>query len=86
MDKNKNTVVLIDEEGKEVEFEVHMTIEVADNNYAILMLAEKTKEDEAYIFKITVDEDGEDVLEAIEDDDEYATVVAAYETIAAEQW
>ncbi len=85
MERNENIVVLIDEEGKEVEFEVHMTIEVADNNYAILMLMEQRKDDEAYIFRITVDENGEDVLEAIEDDDEYTTVVAAYETIANDQ-
>ncbi|MBN4074526.1 MAG: hypothetical protein COA82_04250 [Alkaliphilus sp.] len=85
MEQNENIVVLIDEEGKEVEFEVHMTIEVADNNYAILMLTEERKDDVAYIFRITVDENGEDVLEAIEDDDEYTTVVAAYETIANDQ-
>ncbi|MGV8146837.1 MAG: DUF1292 domain-containing protein [Alkaliphilus sp.] len=85
MSQNENTVLLIDEDGKEVEFEVHMTIEVADNTYAILMLTEHNDDEEAYIFKMTVDEDGEDILEAIEDDDEYQTVVAEYETIAGQQ-
>ncbi|MCD5413863.1 MAG: DUF1292 domain-containing protein [Clostridiales bacterium] len=85
MEQNKNTVVLIDEDGIEIEFEIQMTLEVADNSYAILLPMETTNEEEAYIFRITVDEDGEDVLEAIEDDEEYDNVVVAYEAILNEQ-
>ncbi len=87
MENFDEVITLVDEDGKEVEFELVMTIEANDNNYAILApleINEDEDEDEAFIFRIEEDEEGEMVLEAIEDEDEYAMVVAVYETLSEE--
>lgn len=86
MENFEEIITLLDEDGQEVEFELVMTIEANDNNYAILAPLEVSEEDEdeAYIFRVEEDEDGEMVLEAIEDEEEYAMVVAVYETLVEE--
>jgi len=87
MENFDEVIKLIDEDGKEIEFELVMTIEANDNNYAILApleMNEDEDEDEAFIFRVEEDEDGKMVLEAIEDEDEYAMVVAVYETLVEE--
>lgn len=81
--ENDKTIALIDEEGNEKEFEIIATLEVKDNEYAILLpLDEDT--DEGVVFKI-VEEDGEEVLEYVEDDDEFNMVAEAYEAIIEEE-
>lgn len=87
MENFDEIITLLDEEGQEVEFELVMTIEANDNNYAILApleVSDDEDEDEAYIFRVEEDEDGEMVLEPIEDEEEYAMVVAVYETLVEE--
>lgn len=87
MENFDEVIKLIDEDGNEIEFELVMSIEANDNNYAILApleMSEDEDEDEAFIFRVEEDEDGEMVLEPIEDEEEYAMVVAVYETLVEE--
>lgn len=79
-------IVLIDEDGNEVEFELVISLEAEGNQYAILIPAEELDEEdeEAYIFRMEEDEDGEMALSAIEDDEEYEMVVKVYESIVLE--
>ena len=54
MENFEEIITLLDEDGQEVEFELVMTIEANDNNYAILAPLEVSEEDEdeAYIIRV----------------------------------
>ncbi|TQQ84604.1 DUF1292 domain-containing protein [Peptacetobacter hominis] len=81
---DENIVKLIDENGNEIEFEIILTLEAEGKEYAILMPVEDNDEEEAYIYRIEEDAQGE-MLVPLEDDDEYETVVAVYEAIMEEE-
>ncbi|WP_425447156.1 DUF1292 domain-containing protein [Dethiothermospora halolimnae] len=83
MAKNEDIILLIDENGKEQEFEVMATFEVDDRDYAVLFPVDENDE-EAYILRIESDDNGEPILVNIEDQSEFDDVVAAYEAIAEE--
>src|SRR5579875_2343063 len=81
-------VVLTDEEGKEHSFEVVDVIEVEGSEYAILTPEDEEPEeagDEAVIFRIDHDDDGDEVLVEIEDDEEWERVAAAYDRMVEEE-
>lgn len=64
------TVVLTDENGKEVEFDHLLTFEYEGKKYTALMPVDEVEgidEDEVLILRIA-NKDGEDVLEAIENE------------------
>lgn len=85
MEEKNNIITLLDEEENEQEFEVIMTLEVKDNEYAILApITSEDEEDYAYAFKIVYDSKEEYSLVTIEDDEEYDNVVATYETLINE--
>lgn len=84
MEERDDLITLVDENGKEEDFEVIMTLEVEGNEYAILALVD-TEEDDAYVFKIIYEDEDEFSLVSIEDDEEYDNVVAAYETLMDEE-
>ena len=78
MDK-KNLVTLVDENNNETEFEVVVTLELNDTEYAILLpLGEETNE--GLVFKIVI-EDGEEVLRYVDNDEEIDMVGKAYEEL-----
>jgi uncharacterized protein YrzB (UPF0473 family) len=77
--ENDNIVTLLDEHGKETEFEVIATLEVNEAEYAILLPLD-AEDEEAFIFKM-VEEDGKYTLECVEDDEEFDAVAAAYEDL-----
>ena len=81
LENNENIITLVDEEGKEEDFEVIMTLDVEGQEYAILLPIDASDDDDAYIFKIIYEGEEDYMLVAIEDDEEYENVVAAYETI-----
>ena len=84
---NENVVNLIDENGEEVPFEIILTLEAEEKEYAILMPLEDNEDnedEEAYIYRIDEDEQGE-MLVPLEDDNEYSTVVAVYEALMEEE-
>jgi len=78
MEKN-NIITLMDENNKETEFEVIVTLELDETEYAILLpLDEDT--DEGLVFKI-VKEDGEEILQYVDNDKEIDMVAEAYEEL-----
>lgn len=72
---------LTDEEGNEAQFELLGELELDENKYIGLIPLENGDDegDEYVIFKCTADENGEDLLETIEDDDEFERVADAFE-------
>ena len=75
-------VVLTDENGNDVEFELVSTLEVDGKVYAIL---QPIGEEEAYIFNLKYDENGEMELSEIEDDEEFEIVAEQYELLETEE-
>lgn len=73
-------IVLVDEDGEEVEFELIDTIEMNDNEYVVMLPLEEDEEasendvDEVVIFKIEHGEGGEDSFVTIEDEEELSEV------------
>lgn len=76
------TLVLIDEEGLEHEFEVEAFLEVDEERYAVLIPVSEDYEDEAVIMRFGKDENGEEVLFDIESDEEWERVADVYEGYA----
>lgn len=91
MSDEMDIILLYDEEGNETEFEVVATLELDDNEYAILLPRDDERdpdadeEEEAYILRIEQDDDGEDVLVGIEDEEELNAVIEAYEELVKEE-
>lgn len=81
MENNVDTIVLLDEEGKEVEFAVEAKLDIEDNEY-VIVVAEG--EEDAVALKITKDEEGNEVLIPVEDEDEFSLVSEAYEALFEE--
>lgn len=85
----EDRVVLTDEEGGEHPFRVIDVIEVEGKIYAILLPdagdVDEAGMEEAVIFRVEEDENGEEVLYDIEDDDEWERVAEAYSQMAEEE-
>ncbi len=80
-----NIVELIDEDGKELQFQHLMTLEYNQKSYVVLAAVEPSEdiaEDEAVILRIEQDEDQNDVYSTIEDEDELEKVFERYLEIA----
>lgn len=82
--EEKETITLYDEDGQETEFEVLGIVNVEDNDYAILVPLDEDENEgeEAYIFRIDTDENGDEVLMEVEDDNEFEAVRGAWEAIS----
>jgi uncharacterized protein YrzB (UPF0473 family) len=80
----ENIIVLLDENGDEVAFEIVADFELNDQEYAILSPIDDD-EDQALIFKVVEQEDGEPILEYLTDEDEFEFVAKAYEDLMAEE-
>ena len=85
MEERNEILTLVDEEGKEHLFSVVDLIMVEEKEYAILMPfeapdAEETDgaADEAIIFRVVQDEEGQ-ILMVVEDDEEWENVATAWE-------
>jgi len=84
-------VVLIDEDGEEVEFEHIDTIEMNGNEYVVLVPLEEGEEDdqeeeEVVILRVDHSEDGEDTFVTIEDDDELEEVFDEFQSRLEEEF
>ena len=79
-------ITLVDEEGKEHDFEIEAILEVDENKYAVLVPMDEEYADanEAVIMRFALDEDGEEVLCDIENDEEWDKVADAYDDIVDE--
>lgn len=72
-------ISLQDENGEDQEFEIIATLEINEDEYAVLLPLDGS--DEAVIFKVVEEIDGESVLEYVNDDDEFDMVAKAYEEL-----
>ena len=72
MEEMDNIVVLLDEEGNEITFELIDAVEYNDETYVVLLPANPQTEEEEHevtILKVAVDEHDEDVFVVEEDED-----------------
>ena len=69
---------LTDEDGKESEFELIGTTELDGNTYMAMAPVEEGS-DEYVILKVVKDENGEEMLETIDDDDEFDKVADIFD-------
>jgi len=76
-------IVLMDEEGKEHEFELEIILNVEEHKYAVLIPMDEdyAESNEAIIMRFGMDEEGEEVLFDIEDDEEWDKVADAYDEL-----
>jgi len=80
-EERENVLELIDEDGNQHDFEVLDIIEVDDASYAVLLPLndpEFADSDDAVIMRIDIDENGEEILNDIDDDEEWEKVVDFY--------
>ena len=83
MDNNVETVLLYDEDGKEIEFDVLTKLDIQDKEYVIV--APTGEEDiDAIALRIDKDAEGNDILVTIEDDEEFEMISEAYDAITDE--
>lgn len=87
MDEERDDIViLVDENGEEVEFEHIDTIEMNGNEYVVLAPVseddeeEELDEEEVVILKVEHGEDGEDTFITIEDDEEMDDVFDEFQS------
>lgn len=79
-------VTLVDEDGNEQEFEVIEIFEVDGKEYVAIAPPEgEEDDDEVMVFRLEVDENGEELLHDIEDDDEWNKVADAYMALDDEE-
>lgn len=89
MNKDLQTIELFDEEGNPITFNVVAFFDMKNpdtdelSEY-VVVYEEGTSEDEAFALKVLKDEDGDDLLEVIDDEVELAAVQEAYNTIFSE--
>ncbi|MBV7271896.1 DUF1292 domain-containing protein [Clostridium thailandense] len=86
MENDVTSIVLNDEDGNEVEFEVITKMDIEDKEYLVVVPKDRDEEDtdEAIVLRIDKDEDDNDILVTVEDDDEFEIVSEAYETLFSE--
>lgn len=91
-EERDDIVVLVDENGDEIEFEHIDTIEMNGNEYVVLAPIEKDEDDEpdddeeVIILKVEHNEDGEDSFITIEDDDELDEVFDEFQARMEEEF
>lgn len=86
MKKDDKIIKLFDEEGNEVSFNVVAFFDVVnpetdEKNEYVIVYEEGYSEDDTFALKVINGEDGEELLEAIDNEVELAAVQEAYNTI-----
>lgn len=81
-ERDENIVVLVDENGEEVEFEHLDTIEMNGNEYVVLLpMSEDDSEiDEVIILRIERSAEGEDNFITVDDDEELEEVFEEFQS------
>jgi len=83
-DERDDIIVLIGEDGEEVEFEHLDTVELDGNEYVILLPLDEEEEneevDEVVILKVDHNQDGEDAFVTVDDDEELNKVFEEFKT------
>ncbi len=90
MDEERDDiVVLVGEDGEEVEFEHIDTIEMNGNEYVVLIPVEEQENEEVeevVILKVDHSDDGEDSFVTIDDEDELNNVFEEFKTRMEEEY
>lgn len=86
MKKDDKIIKLFDEEGNEVSFNVVAFFDIVnpetdEKNEYVIVYEEVYSEDDTFALKVINGEDGEELLEAIDNEVELAAVQEAYNTI-----
>ena len=86
MKKDDKIIKLFDEEGNEVSFNVVAFFDIVnpetdEKNEYVIVYEEGYSEDDTFALKVINGEDGEELLEAIDNEVELAGVQEAYNTI-----
>lgn len=79
--ENDNIITLVDDNDNPIDFEIIELLEINGKRYAFLLPLneeETEDEDEAVIFRVDTEENGDEVFAYIEDDQEWEMVVDAY--------
>lgn len=84
MENDVKTIVLNDEEGNEIEFDVITKLDIEDKEYVIVIPASGEEEDPIAL-RIDKDSEGNDVLVTIEDEEEFSVVEEAFELVMGEE-
>lgn len=86
-------ITVVNDEGNEEEFEVLDRIETDDGSHYIAMIPSFENEEdmledsgELIILKVTEEENGDNILEPIEDDDEFDEIAAIFEERLSEMF
>jgi uncharacterized protein YrzB (UPF0473 family) len=79
--EQSDVVQLFDDKGNPVDFNIIATLEVDEQEYAILSNVEN--DDEVLIFRVT-EENDEFIFETIDDDEELQAVIEAYNELLDE--
>jgi uncharacterized protein YrzB (UPF0473 family) len=91
-EERDDIVVLLDEDGEEVEFEHLDTVELNGNEYIVLLPLDveesddETDADEIVILKIEHNDDGEDSFVSVEDEEELNSVFEEFKLRAEEEF
>ncbi len=90
-DERDDIVVLVDENGEEVEFEHIDTIEMNDNEYVVLAPfiedeEEEPEEEEIIILRVDHNPDGEDSFVTVEDEEELDAVFEEFQSRMEEEF
>ncbi|WP_297519546.1 DUF1292 domain-containing protein [uncultured Clostridium sp.] len=83
MENELNKIVLSDENGVEVTFEIVTKLEIEDSEF--FLLSPEEDDDVIIAMRVIEDEDGNTGLEPIENDVELAMIEEAYATIMSEE-
>lgn len=78
-----DNIILTDEDGNDVEFEVVTKLEIEEEEYFIVAPIDD-EEGDAIALKVVKSEDGEELFATVEDDEEFQIVSDAFETLCAE--
>ncbi|MGE5598264.1 MAG: DUF1292 domain-containing protein [Bacteroidota bacterium] len=90
-ENDDDLVTLVDEEGHEHQFTLVDVVELDDRRYALMVPAGEEEEvgedeeEEAFVFRLETDENGEEVLVDIDDDEEFERVCAAFDEIGGDE-
>ena len=88
-DERDDIIVLIGEDGEEVEFEHLDTVELNGNEYVVLLPMDEEEDeevDEVVILKVDHNEAGEDSFITVDDDDELNRVFEEFKSKMEEEY
>ena len=77
--EEKEVMIFLDEEGNKVEFEPIAEIYLEETKYLILSAVDSDDED-AFVFRVDIENDAE-VLNLVEDDEEFIRVKKEYKSL-----